>query len=155
MAQGVDVADRLPTTGEHGGHIDQDLAAVMPRHETTPGQRAGELRCQAHLVGQQPHRRTAGVRDHADTITRDGQARRPRCTLHLPSAFPYRSLCLRNHKYSVTGQALWYIQGACHPLTHEGPRLKQLDIDLILRMVHDAIRYVHVDQFARHRGEAR
>ena len=86
----VDIGDRLPTTGEHGGHIDQHLPAVMPRHETPTRQGAGELAGQAHLLGQQTHRGTAGVSDHADTITGDGQARGPRCTLHVPSAFPCR-----------------------------------------------------------------
>lgn len=92
MAQSVNVGDRLPTTGEHRGHIHQHLSAVMPRHETTTRQGAGELAGQADPIRQQPHRQTPSVGDHADTITRDRQARSPRCTLHLPSAFPYRSL---------------------------------------------------------------
>src|SRR5690606_39014409 len=104
VAQGVDVGDRLPTTGEHRGHIDQYLAEVMRlftphssvKSRSCPGTNprrvnaAGELAGQAHLLGQQTHRGTAGVSQHADTITGDGQARGPRCTLHLPSAFPCR-----------------------------------------------------------------
>jgi hypothetical protein len=90
VAQGVDVGDRLCATGEHGGHIDQDLSAVVPRDEPTTRQGAGEFGCQADPVRQQTHRDSAGVGDHADTITRDRQASSPRCTLHVPSAFPCR-----------------------------------------------------------------
>ncbi len=88
VANGVDVSDRLPTTGEHRGHIHQHLATVMPRNEPTPRQGAGEFACQADLLRQEPHR------NPADTITKDRQARSPRCTLHLPSAFPLNALNL-------------------------------------------------------------
>ncbi len=41
VAQGVDIGDRLPTTGEHGGYIDQHLPAVVtprtkPRRDRAP-----------------------------------------------------------------------------------------------------------------------
>ncbi len=95
VTQHVDVGDRLTTIGEHDRHIGQDPATVMDRDETTPGHRLGQLPSQARSVGQQPQRDAARVGHHADTISRDRQPRRPRRTLHLPSASCWATWDLR------------------------------------------------------------
>ena len=132
MAQGVDIGDRFTANGDHRRDIDQHPSPVMARGEPSPGHRARQRISQPRPVSQQPDRHTPGVGHHAGPVPRHRQPRRPRCTLHLPGAFPLENLNSRKYKYLVAGQALWCIPGACQPLDHERPRLAVRD-----RVDHD------------------
>ena len=89
----------LPPSDQHRGHIYHHPATIRPRDEPAPHQRPRER------LGQ------------------PDPPCRPRCTLHLPSAFPLEEIQSRKHDYLVAGQALWCKSGVCHTLTHERRKL--------------------------------
>ena len=126
VAQRVDVSDGLTSGGDHRGQVDQDLATVMTRGELPSRRGRGQVPGQADPIRQRPHRHAPCVSHHAGPVPGHEQTTRPRCTLHLPGAFPSWILRPSQVKYLVAGQALWCIPGACHDLNREGPRLMPL-----------------------------
>ena len=127
MAQRVDVGDGLTAGGDHRRDVDQDPAAVMTGSEPVPSQRRRQGTGQPRSVGKHPHRHAARMSNHAGPIPGHRQPRRPRCTLHLPGAFPLEKLDCRKYKYPVAGQALWCIPRVCQPINRERPRLPEAD----------------------------
>jgi len=94
VAQGVDVVDRLPTTPEYGGDIDQALAAVMLRDEPTTDQRAAEFGSRARLGP--PRSRTETPPAWATTPTPSPETDRPAAPTTYSSSgkcLPVRAPC--------------------------------------------------------------
>lgn len=81
---------------------------------------------QTDLISQKTRRDGPGVRDHPDTISSNGQTSRPRSTLHLPSAFCWRTWNLRQVPVSPAQEALRSIFAQRSADPRESPGLAPL-----------------------------
>ena len=73
------------------------------------------------------------MRDHPDTIGSNGQTSRPRSTLHLPSAFCWRTWNLRQVPVSPAQEALRSIYAQRSADSHESPGLARLQWQIQVR----------------------
>src|SRR5699024_7923793 len=92
--------------GEHHRDVDQHPAAVMDRGEPSASHGLRQFGGQPHLISEKAWRDGSGVGDHSDTVSSNGQTRRPRRTLHLPSAFCVGTWNLRQVPVSPVQEAL-------------------------------------------------
>lgn len=99
VAQHVDVADRLPTIGDHHREIDDDPAPVVDRPAPVAGQPGGQRPGQPRPVSQYPQQRRADMRHHTRPV-RGSFDHAADCTAEDASLAEILCRC-RNHKFPV------------------------------------------------------
>ena len=85
VADHPEVADRLAAVGDRAGQVRQHPAPVM-HQQPVRGQRPGQARGQAGVVGQRPDQRHPGVRHDPGTAASDFQPLQPAGSLHSTGA---------------------------------------------------------------------
>jgi len=106
VAQDADVGDGRAATCEHHRDIGQHPATVMDRDGSALRHGPRQLGGQADAISQKTRRDDPGMSNHPDILDGERQTRRPRSTLHLPSAFYLGTWSSRQVTVSPVQEAL-------------------------------------------------